>query len=223
MPRDQLCSRRRLHVDVQPACRVRKSAAACVSVVRPASTSSLSDCIVASESVPSSRRIAASKCRVPRRRVESIQPHGVVARKERQIILEQHQIAAADHGVGRVNVDDVDFAGQELAIGDVMVDADDVALLQIVAAFQGRPAVAAIEEFVGQCELQLGQPLEIGNPRDSQLRRPLASERQGIRVAEAQRLGHADPFLRSKSRIASRRSTFWPAKISAVIVPVYSG
>ncbi len=41
-------------------CRLRNSAAACASVVRPASTSSLSDCIVDSDSVPSNRRMAVS-------------------------------------------------------------------------------------------------------------------------------------------------------------------
>ena len=67
--------------------------------------------------------------RIARCRVEPVEPDGVIAGKERLVILEQHQIAAANHGIGRVNIDDVDFAGQQLAIGDVMVDADDIALL----------------------------------------------------------------------------------------------
>ena len=43
-----------------PSCRLRNSVAACDSVPRPASTSSLSDCIVASDSVPSNRCRAVS-------------------------------------------------------------------------------------------------------------------------------------------------------------------
>ena len=107
-----------------------------------------------------------------RSRVEPIEPDGVIAGKERLVVVEQHQIAAADHRVGRIHVDDVDFARQELTISDIMVDADDVALLQIVTALQRRPAVAAVEEFVRQRELQLGPSLEIGDPRDSQAPRP---------------------------------------------------
>ncbi len=155
--------RRSLRFGVHPEVRARKSAAACDSDCSRDSTTSLSVCIVDSEIAPSSRRIAASNCRVALGRVEPIEPHGVVARKELQIVFQHHQIAAVDHGVGRIDVDHVDFACQELAIGEVMVDPDDVALLQVVARCQRRPAVAAIEKFVRQRQLQFGQALEIGD------------------------------------------------------------
>ncbi len=73
--------------------------------------------------------------RVTRRRLQPVEPHRVVTWKKIQVVLEQHQIAAADHGIGRIDVDEVDLARQQLAIRDIVVHAGDARLLQIVTAF----------------------------------------------------------------------------------------
>jgi hypothetical protein len=107
-------------------------------------------------------------------RLKAIQPDRVIARKERAVVGQQHQIAAPDHGVGRVDVDQVDLAGQQLPVSHVMVYTRHVALRQVVMTRERRPAVAAIEELVRERDPQLRQTRQIGNSRNAELSGPPA-------------------------------------------------
>ena len=93
--------------------------------------------------------------RLPRRQVEPVQQHRVVAREVVAVVAQHAQAELADLGVGGVDVDHVDLAGGDRVVGQAVVQAGR-RLREAVARCQALPAVGAADELVGQAEPQLG-------------------------------------------------------------------
>ena len=122
----------------------------------------------------------------------SIQQHRVVAREISAIILQRPQIVVGDLGVRGVEVDHVDVAGFDRAIGQIVIHAAHLPCIQLVACAQSGPAIAAVHEFVRKSETQPGMRAQIAEPCDPERFRLLAAHAQSVAVVEPQRLGKTD-------------------------------
>src|SRR5579859_2087003 len=120
------------------------------------------------------------------RQVGAVEKHGVVAREELPVILEQTQLEALDLGVGRVDVHDVDAAGGDRLVGEAMVEARR-RLRQRVRRFHSRLSIRAADELLGKAELQLRVPGELGELRDGQGLCAILAHGERIAVVEAER------------------------------------
>ena len=109
-----------------------------------------------------------------------------------EIVGQGRQPVIGDLGIGRVQIDKVDIAGLEPAIGEVVVEPGDVGLWQPIAVAQAPPAVAAIDELVGKAERQVGMGAQIRDSRDPQRRRALRAHPHRVGVVEPERRRHAD-------------------------------
>ena len=141
----------------------------------------------------------------PSRQVRSVEPDAFIRGEETAIVLEDAEPVRADLGVGRVEVGGLDLAGRHRAIGQVMIEAADVALGEPVAIAEARPAVGPLHELVAEGQLQLGMVPQVAERPDAQPGRagPRASRWRSVSLNPSGRLIPMPRSARAARRPAS--------------------
>ena len=124
---------------------------------------------------------------------QPIQVDRLVARKVTAVVAQRAQVVVGDLRVGAVQVDRVDRTAGHRAVRQRVVEAAHLRLRQAVAPAQAGPAIAAVHELVGEAEAQVGMLQQVGNGLDAQPCGFIAAHADRIGVAEAERVGDADP------------------------------
>ena len=112
------------------------------------------------------------------------------------VVFEQNEVVIGDFSVRCIDVDSVDRARLQPAIGKIVIEAAHVFLWQTVCRAQCRPAVAAVEKLVGKPERKFGMTPKIGNFGHAVTGCCLFRDADRIGIVEAQRRRHPDTLFR---------------------------
>jgi hypothetical protein len=126
------------------------------------------------------------------RQVQAVDEHRCILGKVAPVVGQHPQAVAGDLGVGGVDVHDVDLVGGQGLVGDAVIQAPWL-LGQAVGSLEARPAVAALEELMGQPNAQAGVGGQVADPGETEGARPVLAHCQGIGVVEAQRHRYPEP------------------------------
>ena len=117
-------------------------------------------------------------------------------REELKIVFQRDQIVLADFRVGGIRILHVDRIVLQRCVAEAVIDPGNVARRELVTFGQLPPAIASIEKFVREPELEIGMFLEIAdgaNPKTLGLR---AAHDERVGVVESEFTRDADSYLR---------------------------
>ena len=136
--------------------------------------------------------------------------HRRVVRKEAAIVLEDPQPQPLELPVRREDVHEVDLAADDRPVRQRVLHHAHASQRQAVVAPQSGPAVLALEESRAERRGEPGVAREVADAPERQPLGRLGTDRERVRVAEAERLAHrqsrrrearADRLGRSERRV----------------------
>ena len=108
-------------------------------------------------------------------------------RKETAVVFEKDIIELFQIAVGGVGVGDIELVVAQRLVGKGMFQTDWPGR-QVIGAGQAFPAIGPIEELIAETEAQLGVLGQVADAFDVQALGLGATDRQGIRIAEAENI-----------------------------------
>ena len=125
----------------------------------------------------------------------AVEDHRIIARKELAIVGQHGQVQSCNLGIGRIDVDDVERAVDQLPVSDIVVQSTHSLGRHPVVLFERAPAISTVHKLVAETQFKLRMLQQIGNGVDSQSGGSRFQHSKGVRVVETQRLAGFDSLL----------------------------
>ena len=102
------------------------------------------------------------------------------------VVVQHAQAVLGDFGVGGINVHDIDFALGQRLISQAVIEAERLKR-QRICAFEQRPPVLAVQEFLRHSQFQFGLTGKTANARNAELRGAHIKHGERVSIVESQR------------------------------------